>query len=96
MGVYFADTGSAFPVKELPPTEPEPAQNHMFWQENDPPEPPPDPGVGNGRKILRKRYRCMRNKHPSKPYEFIGFGAMDVTESYKFKWPSMAPNPINP
>ncbi len=29
--------------------------------------------------------RCLRNKRPSKPYDFIGLGAMDVTKLYKFK-----------
>ena len=28
------------------------------------------------------KYRCLRDKRPSQPYEFIGFGAMDVTKSY--------------
>ena len=32
----------------------------------------------------RKHYRCLRNKRPSKPYEFISFGAMDVTKPYEF------------
>ena len=36
------------------------------------------------REIFRKHYRCLRNKRQSKPYEFIGFGAMDVTKPYKF------------
>ena len=26
------------------------------------------------------------NERPSKPYEFIGLGAMDVTKPYKFIW----------
>ncbi len=30
------------------------------------------------------QYRCLRNKRPSKPYEFIGLGAMDVTKPYRF------------
>ncbi len=34
----------------------------------------------------RNRYRCLRNKCPSKPKNFIGFGAMDVTESCEFIW----------
>jgi hypothetical protein len=29
-------------------------------------------------------YRCLRKKCPSKPYEFMGFGAMDVTKPYEF------------
>jgi hypothetical protein len=28
--------------------------------------------------------RAHFDERPSKPYEFIGFGAMDVTNSYKF------------
>ena len=28
-------------------------------------------------------YRCLRNKRPSKPYELIRFGAMDVTKPYE-------------
>ncbi len=32
------------------------------------------------------QYRCLRNKRPSKPYDFIGFGAMDVTKPYEFIW----------
>ncbi len=31
-------------------------------------------------------YRCLLNKRPSRPYECIGFGAMDVTKPYKFIW----------
>ncbi len=31
----------------------------------------------------RLSYRCLRNERPSKPYEFIGFGAIDVTKTYK-------------
>ena len=29
-------------------------------------------------------YRRLRNKLPTKPYRFIGFGAMDATKPYKF------------
>ena len=36
-----------------------------------------------GRFPAREHYRCLRNKRPSKPCEFIGFGAMDVTKPYK-------------
>jgi hypothetical protein len=32
------------------------------------------------RSAKAERCRCLRNKRPSKPYEFIGFGAMDVTK----------------
>ncbi len=32
----------------------------------------------------RAQYRCLRKKRPSKPYEFIGPGAMDVTKPYEF------------
>ncbi len=32
----------------------------------------------------RRQYRCLRNKRPSQPYEFIGIGAMDVTKPYKY------------
>ncbi len=32
------------------------------------------------------QYRCLRNKRPSEPYEFIGFGAMDVTKPDTFVW----------
>ncbi len=35
-----------------------------------------------GRFTARKRYRCLRNKRSSEPYEFIGFGAIDVTKPY--------------
>ncbi len=28
-------------------------------------------------------YRCLHNKRPSKPHEFMGFGTMDVTKPYK-------------
>ncbi len=31
------------------------------------------------------RNRCLRNKRPSKPYDLIVFGAIDVTKSFKFK-----------
>ncbi len=31
------------------------------------------------------RYWCLRNKRPSEPYQFLRFGAMDVTQSNKFK-----------
>ncbi len=33
-------------------------------------------------------YRCLRNKRPSEPYEFLflGLGAMDVTKPYKCVW----------
>ncbi len=33
----------------------------------------------------REHYRCLRNKCPSSPYEFIGLGAMDFTKTNKFK-----------
>ncbi len=33
----------------------------------------PSPGTG-------QEHRCLRNKRPSNPYAFIGFGAMDVTK----------------
>ncbi len=32
------------------------------------------------------QYRCLRNKRPSQPYEFIGFGAMDVTKLHIYMW----------
>ena len=40
-------------------------------------------------------YRCLRNKRPSKPYEFMGFVAMDVTNHMNFYClvTSLAPNP---
>ncbi len=31
-------------------------------------------------------YRCLRDRRPSQPYEFIGFGAKDVTKPYTFIW----------
>jgi hypothetical protein len=37
----------------------------------------------------RKHYQCLRNKHPSRPYELIGFGAIDVATPYKFIWCEM-------
>ncbi len=37
------------------------------------------------------QYRCLRNKCQSKPYEFTGFGAMDVTKPYEFTWFSDIP-----
>ncbi len=45
------------------------------------PKPAPEARSGD-----RKHYRCLRNKGPSKPYEFIGLGAMDATKPYKFIW----------
>jgi hypothetical protein len=32
------------------------------------------------------QYRCPRNKWPSKPYEFIEFGAMDVPKPHELIW----------
>jgi hypothetical protein len=34
--------------------------------------------------FFTSRYLRLRNKCQTKPYEFIGFGAVDVTKSYKF------------
>ncbi len=31
-------------------------------------------------------YRRLRNKLPTKPYEFFGFGARNATKPYKFTW----------
>ncbi len=60
----------------------------------------PGPGVGprceapgeqpipNSKKSSRRRVwglvRCLRDQRPSKPYECRGFGAMDVTNPFKF------------
>ncbi len=44
-------------------------------------------GVVGGRgspSLTRLSYRCLRNRRPSKPYEFIGVGEIDVTKLYKF------------
>ncbi len=50
----------------------------------------PDASRSYGAHLLKlgvgRPYRCLRNKRPSKPFEFIGFGAMDVTKSYKSIW----------
>ena len=37
-------------------------------------------------KLRGYQYKCLRYKRPSKPYEFMRFGAMDVTKPYKFIW----------
>ncbi len=42
---------------------------------------PASPGVG-GRPL--RDHRCLRNKRPSKPFEFIRFGAMDVSKPNDF------------
>jgi hypothetical protein len=36
--------------------------------------------------LIRAHYRCLRNKRPSKPCNFMGFGAMYATKAYKFIW----------
>jgi hypothetical protein len=34
----------------------------------------------------RKHCRCLRNTRSSKPFEFMGLGAIDVTKPYKSIW----------
>ncbi len=41
---------------------------------------------GPGPTLSQQHYRCLRNRHPSEPYEFTGFGAMDATKPHKFIW----------
>jgi hypothetical protein len=36
--------------------------------------------------VCRCPYWCLRNKRPSKPYEFAGFGDVAVTKPYRFIW----------
>ena len=45
----------------------------------------PENKIGKASKTLSQKlrgyqYRCLRYKHPSKPYDFMRFGAMDVTK----------------
>ncbi len=43
-------------------------------------------------------YLCLRNQRPSRPYDFIGFGFITVTNPMNLYvlMTSMAPRPINP
>ncbi len=43
-----------------------------------------------------ERWPDVPGEPVTKPYEFIGFGAMDVTKPYEFiGFGAMSPNPMN-
>ncbi len=72
MGVYFADTGALCTSTILP--APRPSSRGRF-------------GASLEVRADRKRTLVMLNSaelNVTKPYEFIGFGAMDVTKPYEF------------
>ncbi len=56
------------------------------------PRPAPDwagaqgPDPDRSGKLMFVPYRCLQNKRTSKPYDFIEFGAAEVTKPYDFIW----------